>query len=260
MPRELRSFRVSAIVLKQYDQGEADRMLTLYTLERGKLRALAKGVRKVRSRKAGHLEPFTYVSIQLATGRNWYVISQAESQNAYPNLRENLEKIGYASYAVELVDKFTFEEEENAPLFRLLNQTMSRLDNNDPPFSVVRYYELRMLDLLGFRPELQTCVVSGEEIQAQDQYFSAVLGGAVSPQAGKDLAGVVPVSMLALKYLRHYQRSSYQEACRAQISPDIQQEMEILMQYYLTYLLERGLNTPAFLRRVRREKNQPKAA
>jgi DNA repair protein RecO (recombination protein O) len=254
MARKIRSFRAEGIVLKHNDHGEASRMLTIYTRQRGKVRALAKGVRKVRSRKGGHLEPFTLVSLQLAVGRNWYIVSQAEAQDTYSTLRENLESLGYASYVVELLDKFTYEEEVNTPLFRLLAKTLDRLNRGEDSLLVVRYYEIRLLDLLGFRPELQHCVVSEEEIKPQDQYFSSALGGAVSPDHGRGMVGAVPISGRALKYLRHFQRSTYQEATRAQITLEVQQELEVLMQHYLTYLLERGLNTPSFLRRVRREK------
>jgi DNA repair protein RecO (recombination protein O) len=256
MPRQIRSFRADAVVLKHTDYGEADRMLTLYTRERGKVRALAKGVRKTRSRKAGHLEPFTRASLQLATGRHWYVVSQAEARETHNELRESLDAIGHASYVVELVDRFTYEEEQNEPLFRLLAQTLVRLNNDDPPDLVVRYYEIRLLDYLGFRPELTHCVVSGEEIRPEDQYFSASLGGAVAPQHGRGLSGATPVSMEALKYMRHFQRSSYQDTLRAVISPQVKKELEVLMQYYLTYLLERGLNTPGFMRQVRKDPSQ----
>ena len=254
MPREMRSFRVEAVVLKHNDHGEADRMLTLYTRQRGKLRALAKGVRKVRSRKGGHVEPFTQVSLQLAKGRNWYIVSQAEAIETYPDLGQDLEGMGYASYVVELLDKFTLEEEENNGVFRLITNTLKRLDRGDDPHIAVRYYEINLLDLLGFRPELKKCVVSDEEIKAEDQYFSAALGGVISPEHGRGLAGAVPISMRALKYLRHFQRSTYKEAQRAQIAPEVANELEILMQHYITYLLERGLNSPSFLRRVRKEK------
>lgn len=256
MPQQPRSFRADAIILKHQDFGEADRILTLFTREKGKIRAIAKGVRKVRSRKGGHLEPFTHASLLLATGRDWYLVTQAEAQDIYPNLRDNLENIGYASYAVELVDRFSLEEEENAPIFTLLKRTFDRLNRGDPAPLVIRYFEIRLLDLLGFRPELQVCVVSGKEIQPENQYFSSALGGVVSPEAAKDVSGAVAVSLRALKYLRHFQRSSYREATRAQIAPEVAHEMEVLMQHYITYLLERGLNTPGFLRRLRREARQ----
>ena len=256
MPRELRSYRVNAIVLKHYDYGEADRILTIYTRKYGKLKVVAKGVRKVRSRKGGHLEPFMVVSILLARGRSWDVVSQAEAQQVYPNLRESLEMIGYASYVVELVDKFTYEEEENAPVYTLLSHTLTRLNRGDDSLLVIRYFEIRLLDVLGFRPQLQHCMVTGASIQPENQYFSASLGGVVSPEAGKTLAGAVPVSVNALKYMRHFQRSNYQDASRAIIPPQIHQELEIVMQHYITYLLERGLNTPSFLRKVRRDKQK----
>ena len=259
MPRELRSYRVNAIVLKHQDYGEADRLLTIYSREYGKLKVMAKGVRKVRSRKGGHLEPFMSVNILLSKGRSWDIVSQAEAQEVFPNLRESLEMIGYASYAVELVDKFTFEEEENASVYTLLNHTLIRLNRGDDPLLVIRYFEIRLLDVLGFRPELQNCVVTGAPIQPVNQYFSASLGGVISPDAGKGLVGVVPVSVNALRYMRHFQRSNYQDAAKAQISSQIQQELEVLMQHYITYVLERGLNTPSFLRRVRRDNENGKA-
>lgn len=253
MPRQPRSFRVEAIVLKHSNYGEADRFLSLYTRQRGKLRVIAKGVRKMHSRKAGHVEPFTRVSLQLATGRNVNIVSQAESLDSYVNLRDDLALVGYGSYVVEILDKFTYEEEENSAIFRLTADTLARLNQGEEAELVVRYYEIRLLELLGFRPELHQCVVSEVEIQAEDQYFSAKLGGVVSPKHGKGLEGAMPVSMEALKYMRHFQRSSYQDATRAQVVPMVQRELEVLMQHYITYLLERGLNSPSFLRRVRRD-------
>ncbi|KAA3642831.1 MAG: DNA repair protein RecO [Chloroflexi bacterium] len=253
MTRTPRSFRVEAVVLKHSEYGEADRILTLYTRERGKVRAIAKGVRKLRSRKAGHVEPFTRVSLQLATGRNLFVVSQAEAVDVYTDLRDDLVKVGYASYIVELLDKFTFDEEENTSVYRILINTLKRLSQEYAPELVVRFYEVRLLDALGFRPELQTCVVSEEQIKAEDQYFSAALGGVISPEHGRGMQGAVPVSMDALRYLRHFQRSDWQAAARANMSDETKNELEVLMQHYLTYLLERALNTPAFLRRVRRE-------
>src|SRR5512137_2502834 len=101
-----RSFRVEAVVLRHSDWGEADRLLTLYTRERGKVRALAKGARRIRSRKAGHLEPFTRVTLQLAKGRDLLIVSQADTLDAYLPLGANLVKTGLASYIVELLDRF----------------------------------------------------------------------------------------------------------------------------------------------------------
>jgi DNA repair protein RecO (recombination protein O) len=253
MPSRERSHRVEAIVLRHSDWGEADRLLWLFTRELGKVRAVAKGIRKPRSRKAGHLEPFTRSSLLLAWGRDLWIVTQAEAVDACLSLREDLLRLGYASYVIELLDRFTYEEGENRVLYRLLADTLERLDQEPDPVLAVRYYEVRLLDIVGYRPQLFTCVSCGKDIQPEAQYFSPSLGGVLCPSCGVGMAGAQPISMPALKYLRHFQRSSFSEARRARLGREVDREIELLMQHYLTYLLERGLNSPSFVRQVRKE-------
>lgn len=249
---EFRSFRASAVVLRHSDWGEADRLLTLYTRERGKTRALAKGVRKMTSRKGGHLEPFTYVTLQLAKGRDLLIVTQAETVNAFVPLHEDLVKTGYAAYIVELLDRFSHEEEGgNATLFRLLVETLQRIEDNVDAWLAVRYYEMRLLDFIGFRPQLFECTNCGRTILPEDQYFSFSSGGVVCPRCGEGLPNLASISIEGLKYLRHFQRSSYADASRARPALEVQKEAETLMQGYFTYLLERELNTPGFIKRVK---------
>jgi len=248
---EQRSFRVEAVVLRHADWGEADRLLTLYTRERGKARAIAKGVRKIRSRKAGHLEPFMHVKLQLARGRDLLIVTQADTVSAFLPIRENLVKTSQAAYLVELVDRFTYEDEtENAGIFHLLTEALLRLEKEDDPWLAIRYYEIHLLDLLGYRPHLFECANCGREIKAQDQYFSAAQGGVLCPACGSGLPGAWRVTMDALKYLRHFQRSNYAGVLKARPAPGVQSEVEALLQHYVTYLLERSLNSPAFLRQI----------
>jgi DNA repair protein RecO (recombination protein O) len=247
-----RSFRAEAVVLRHSDFGEADRLLTLYTREHGKVRAIAKGARKIASRKAGHLEPFTRVKLQLAKGRDLLIVTQAETIDAYPSLREDLTLTGYAAYVLELLDRFVPDEETALPsLFRLLTETLSRLATDSIPWLTIRSYEMRLLDLLGFRPQLFECANCETEILAEDQFFSAALGGAICPCCGQGLPGLWPISMDALKYLRHFQRSGYREATRARPDEETQKEVEAVMQGYFQYLLERELNTPGFIKHVK---------
>lgn len=252
MPGRLHSQRVEAIVLRHTDWGEADRLLWLFTRETGKVQVVAKGVRKARSRKAGHLEPFTRVELMLAYGRDMPIVTQAEAKEMFLGLRDDLVRVGYASYIIELLDRFTYEEGENIALYRLLSETLGRLNSETQPAFAVRYYEVRLLELVGFRPQLFHCVNCAEEIKAEDQYFSFEKGGVFCPKCGAREPGVRSISMPALKILRHFQRSRYSEAQRARLSSLVDSELENLMGYYLTYLLERGLNTPSFLRQVRK--------
>ena len=252
---KFRSFRVEAVVLRHSDYGEADRLLTLYTRQLGKTRALAKGARKIASRKAGHIEPFTHVKLQLAKGRDMPLVTQADTVDAYLPVREDLVLTGHAAYVLELLDRFTYEDETESPsIFRLLTETLSRLASqsaNASPWLVVRYYEMRLLDHLGFRPQLFECTNCRREIKAEGQFFSYSAGGVICPRCGQGLRHLHDISVEALKYLRHFQRSSYAEATRAQPGPEVQQEIESLMQGYFTYLLERELNTPGFLKKIK---------
>jgi DNA repair protein RecO (recombination protein O) len=249
---KFRSFRVDAVVLRHSDYGEADRLLTMYTRQLGKTRALAKGARKIASRKAGHIETFTHVKLQLAKGRDMFLITQADTVDAYLPLREDLILTSQAAYVMELLDRFTYENDtENASTFRLLTDTLARLASKADPWLVIRFYEMRLLDFMGFRPQLLECANCGREIVAEDQFFSFTAGGVVCPRCGHGLPTVRNISVDTLKYLRHFQRSSYTEASRARPSPEVQQEAEVLMQGYFTYLLERELNTPGFLKKIR---------
>jgi len=251
MPSKPRSLRAEGIILRHREWGEADRLLTIYTRELGKISAIAKGVRKPRSRKGGHLEPFMRSNLLLARGRTFYILTQAEAIDIYNTLREDLTLLGIASYMAELTDRFLYDEEENRSLYRILKQSLERLDRSEDPDLVSHYFEIRLLDQVGFRPQLFHCAQCESEIQPEDQFLSPKQGGALCPSCGARADEARPISMQALKYLRHFQRSSFQDAARAQITGRLNAEIENLMYYYLTYVLERKLNSPAFIQRVR---------
>ena len=254
-PREIRSYRSQAIILGHKDYGEADRILKVFTFEKGKITAIAKGVRRIRSRKAGHLEPFTRVTLLLAKGRNMDIVTQAETVDNYPGLRTDLQRVGYASYVIEVLDRFTYEEGQNIGIFRLLANTLKRLESHPTPATVVHYYELRLLDLVGFRPQLFECVDCGKPIRAEDQYFSPLAGGVACPRCGKARPEAWPVSQDTLRYFRHLQRSTWDQVEELTIPESVEPVLGDLIQRYISYILERKLNTPEFLREI---KNKPK--
>ena len=122
---DFRSFRASALVLRHSDWGEADQLLTLYTREQGMLRALAKGARKMTSRKGGHLQPFTQITVQLAKSRDLLIVTQVETVNAFLQLHDDLGKTSHAAYVIELLLRFSYEEEGGNPtLFKLVIETL----------------------------------------------------------------------------------------------------------------------------------------
>lgn len=250
-PREIRTYRAHAIVIGHTDFGEADRMIKLFTLEKGKITAVAKGVRKIRSRKAGHLEPFTWVKLFLAKGRNLDIITQAETIDAYIGLRDDLQRLAFAAYIIEVIDRFTYEEDENEGIYKLLANTLNRIEIRDNLETVVHYYEVRMIDLLGFRPQLFECIDCGDTIIDQDQFFSPLAGGIACPKCGQLRPEAWEINSDVLRYFRHLQRSKWLQVEELVIPQKVESGLSDLIERYLTYLLERKLNTPDFLREIR---------
>jgi len=249
-----RVFRTDAIVLRRMDLGEADRLLTLFTPQHGKLRVVAKGVRRPGSKKAGHLEPFTLVNLLLARGRELDIITQAEAVRTFPQIRTDLLRLGLAAYVVELIDRFGVQEGDSLGLFELAADTMDRLDREPLPEVALRYFQIRLLDLVGYRPELFRCVSCSNQARPVDQFFSLSEGGLLCPNCGPKRDQARPLSLVALKVLRHTQRNSYVQAARPKLSSIVANELDELLESYLSYLLERELNVPGFLRQVRRLK------
>jgi DNA repair protein RecO (recombination protein O) len=128
--RRPRVYTTDALILKRMDYGEADRILTLFTPGRGKIKAIAKGARRTTSRIAGHVELFTRSQLQLAAGRDLEVITQGEGREHFPHLRAGLWHATTAFYLAELIDKFTDEHSEYAGLYALLIESLRRLDED----------------------------------------------------------------------------------------------------------------------------------
>ena len=245
-----RSIRTEAIVLRQQVFGEADRILTLLTPDRGKLAAIAKGVRRPSSRKAGHLDLFMRADVLLAIGRNLDIVNQAQAIDPFRALREDLLRSSYASYCVELLDRFTPEGETNHELYRLLVDTLTRVNGIDNLALTARYYELHLLAIVGFRPELERCLGEGEPVQPEDQYFDSLSGGVLCPSCGSQIQGARPISMSALKLMRYLQRSTYEAVHHLRVRPKVASELESMQRHYITSQLERQLKSVDFLERV----------
>lgn len=252
MSRE-RTFRSEAIVLRRTDFGEADRLLTLYTRELGKIRAVAKGARKPQSRKTGHVELFMRTQFMFAQGRDLPLVTQAELVDAYRALREDLVRTTYASYGVELLDQLTPDEERNTRLYDLLAAALSWFNSTDNLLGAARYYELRLLTLAGFQPQLFHCVRCQEPIQEQDQFFSAELGGLLCPNCHEVDRRAKPISAAATKVLRYMQTRDWKTVQTLSLKRSLHSELEDLMHVYLVYHLERKLKSVDFLHQLRRE-------
>lgn len=283
-----RLYRVEAIILKRTDFGEADRILTLFTPDLGKLRAIAKGARKPSSRKSGHIELFTYSMLLLAKGRHLDVVTQADTLDAFMPLRVSLERLGYAYYLAELLDRFSEEGDpasrvssfsrsstvsdvaaENRPIFDLLLHSLRWLgDVGSDPALLARYFELHLLQHVGYQPQLFHCVNCGSPIEPVENFFSSEAGGVIDPlcmQNQRDkIAGHArdahPIPVNVLKVLRYLQTREYETVRSLRITPDVQAQVELLMYHFLAHHLERNLKSVEFLHQLKQPFLQQGAA
>lgn len=249
-----RTYRTQALILRHRDFGEADRLLTILTPEHGKLDVVAKGARKPATSKTGHVELYTCSDLFIAKGSSLDIVTQAQMKNPYLALHENLLRGAYASYCVELLDRFTQEEDmHHSALFYLLDATFERLCYDDDVRRVVRYYELQLLDQVGFKPELHECVITHDPLMPEDQYFSYSEGGVVSPEGAVHTANLTPLPKDTLKLMRHMQRTrDYARLHSLTITDAQHNDIERVMIGFVRYTLESRLRSIDFIRLLQR--------
>lgn len=156
-------YRDRGVVLRTHKLGEADRIIVLMTEGRGKVRAVAKGVRKTKSRIGGRLEPTAHVSLLVHEGRSLDVINQVETIDSNRHVREDLERLGDGLALVEAVDQVAQEGEANRPIYTMLAAALRTLDEAEtrPPLLVGAFY-WKLLTEEGVAPVLDECVVCGD--------------------------------------------------------------------------------------------------
>jgi DNA repair protein RecO (recombination protein O) len=241
-----RTYKTRAIVLAHFDLGEADRIITLLTPEDGKIRAVAKGVRKPKSRIGGSVEPFA------ARGRNLDVITQVSVAHAWLRLRDRLESTATAWYLGELADRAVEERGGEHPVYGLLRRACQLLDDGMEPGRVARWFESGLADALGVRPELDRCVECDRVLDEADRFrWVPALGGVLCPDHPPPPAEVVPLSLDALKLLKAYRRFDVEALAALRVPPEVEAEVESVMRRYTRFILEREARSLSFVDEVR---------
>ena len=239
-------------MLSRFDYGEADRILTLITPAGGKIKAIAKGIRKPTSRIGGSVEPFAELRLALAHGRTFDVITQVEVVHPWLRMRDDLVSFGTASYMAELANG-TLEERHGAEsVYLLLRRAYEILDAGMAPGRVARWFEVHLADELGVRPEVDRCVECGRLLEADERYrWMPPLGGVLCDRCPGPPFERVGLSLEALKLLKAYQRQDIEALAALRVRPEVEREVEISMREFLAFSLDRRPRSLAFLDEVR---------
>jgi DNA repair protein RecO (recombination protein O) len=247
-----RTFRTHAITLKSAPFAERDRLLVLFTPEYGKLRVLAKGVRRTASKLSGHVGLFSYSSLFLVRGRTFSLVTQGETVEHYAVLSVDLWRLSQAFYVAEIVDRFTEDEHPVPGIFEALVLALRRLDDGTlNPSLVVRAFEIELLGLTGYRPQLYRCVSCLAEIQPGNNSFSYVDGGVVCPKCAVSSVSAFTVSDEALRVVRNLQTRPEASLARLRVSNETHGEAERLLVAYIQYLLDIRIRSVGFIDSLR---------
>jgi len=146
----MRSFKTEGIIIKRRNFNDADRVLTVFTKEQGKIQVKAVGVRKITSRRSSHIELLNHTVLSLYRGPSFIVLTEAQTLQTYPELKNDLLKIGFAYHICEVIDGLCPEHQEQKAVFQLLCQTLHKLRFEVEITSLIHEFEISLLTLLGY--------------------------------------------------------------------------------------------------------------
>ena len=234
------------IVLRSIKLGEADKIVTIMTQGSGKLRAVAKGIRKTKSRFGARLEPFTHVDLLIYRGRGSLdIVNQAEIIASHRAVRDDLGLFAAGETMLEAVDKVAEDHERNVRAFLLLLSGMRALDARPrEPVAVAESFMLKLLSLSGFHPSLTACAGCGAR---QPALFSSGQGGAVCSVCAEYDAE--PVGPGALVYLSELGTAPLERAGAIDVDPHVRRKARGLLYAFTEYHLERRMRSLPMLAR-----------
>lgn len=246
-------YNAEAIVIRVRDFDEADKIATLLTREEGKVQAVAKGARRPRNRYAAATQLFTQMNTAMFHGRNMDTLSQVDIVESFRHLREDLLRMAYGSYVCELMDEMVREKQRLETAYLLLLTTLHLLNTPEmEPEAILRAYELKLLAILGFRPNLEDCVSCSQGLGTGPSVrFTPALGGALCPNCSGEGEAVHRISRGTLETMKRLLDGDIRRAHVIRITGDLLSEIDRVLTDYIAVRSERRLKSKEFLDSLR---------
>lgn len=218
-------YKYTGIILNKVEVGETDRIYTIYTLEAGKIRALANGVRKPNAKLAGNLEPITKVEVFLAKSRGMGKITGVISLNNFSGIKEDLDALEKAGYVFKLLNKLIVEQEPDEEAFLILKSFLNNLDALTKKKETLEKYDiltigfvLKFLSIVGYHLEVERCVHCEGKLWPENNYFSASKGGVLCNKCYKFENNRLKISADSIKTIRIILKNKLDGLAKLQIS------------------------------------------
>ena len=239
-----------ALVLRQQDYKEVDQLLTVYTLARGKMTVLAKGVKKNSSKLRGGLQLFGQTALTLALGKGIPVVINAEGMDLFPTIRADLTRMSYAGYCAELLDRLLVSDEADEALYRLILQGMNLLAYIDP-WLATKALEIRLLARLGYAPNLEYCQDCGSKLRPGEGRYG-LAGGVLCQKCGDESKEALPQALgaEALSLLQALYKLPVKQLSHVYGSLVARRELDNYLDLQIDQVLDYPLKTRQFLRQI----------
>lgn len=251
--------RTEAIVLRQRPIGDADKVCIMLSPTRGRVEAVAKGVRKTTSRLAGHVAPLSRGMFAIAPTRSLDIVTQAQALDAWPSLHDEIDRLTEAVAIAELVERTTEAEHSAGELYALLRHSFDELSRLSSPRSVRWWFTLRFLDVQGYRPELDECVRCRAKLGPDQNGFAAHDGGVVCPACHRAGAGMV-LSSPVFRLLRFMRRSSCEATAQVRVDAESSAELERHLRLLVEQALDGQLRSRGFAEAMARAESVGRSA
>lgn len=244
--------KTQAFVLKTQDYRDTSLLAHFYTRDFGKLHGIVKGIRDSRGRFGGTLEPFSLNEILVyrrRRGGDLHQVTGVELLDSFLVLHEDLERLSYASYFVDLVNQLVEAEEPNTAIFDLLNQSLRFLAGDASPKRAARIFEVKLLALLGLMPEIGACVIC-QNRNPEKVFFSITHGGIHCQSCQVQGEAGLAVSKGSLNFLEHVRRSEVQDLGPIKVSQEVGREVEKILRRFVDFQLPGKLRSVIFLEKM----------
>jgi DNA repair protein RecO (recombination protein O) len=246
------TYKARGIILNRKNLFEADRIITVLTKHSGKLRVIAKGVRRHLSKNAGSVELFVVCDLILAKGRNFDIITSAEIVKNFKNIRNNLSKTALAYKMAEMIDKILTEDQEHEEVYDFTKKVLEYLDQMSFKREnlIFEYFALNLLSMVGFAPELYVCLGCGKKLPNQNNFFDVSEGGILCQDCARSGKIVLEVSPNQIKLLRIFLKQSILILKKLRLKKNDIIFFKKIIKNFIEYILEKELKSDKFLKKV----------
>jgi DNA repair protein RecO (recombination protein O) len=241
--------KTHAIVIRAYPLGEYDKIITFYTAEFGKVRAVARGMRRPKSRLGGSLELLNYGALVFyeRTNKDLHVINDFDLIDGFDAVKADFDRTTYGCYLAELVNVIESEHSADQGVFHLLLRGFEALGETQDIRLLARAFELKFLDLAGFAPQLARCVACASPTLNPSLRFSPRLGGLLCVDCSTKDPNAISIVRGSCELMKHLRKSDLLQLNRLRASERNHRELKFVLSSFIAYHTERRLKSLEFI-------------